>query len=90
MFFCNMIITNFNALLSNSLCRLQSLNGAHKDWILDLCMLPDNDVLISCCRSGVVKLWSSESCSQLDEAKAHSSAVNCLASNSRNLFTASR
>ena len=53
-------------------------------------MLPDNDILMSCCRSGVVKLWSSETCNQLDEVKAHSSSVNCLATNSSNLFTASR
>ena len=57
---------------------------------MDMCMLPDNDILMSCCRSGVVKLWSSETCNQLDEVKAHSSSVNCLATNSSNLFTASR
>lgn len=69
---------------------IQSVNGAHRDWILDMCMLPDNDVLISCCRTGRVKLWSSDTCNPLDEVRAHSSAVNSMAINSSHLFTASR
>lgn len=69
---------------------LQSLYSAHKDWILDMCMIPGSDVMTSCCRSGTVKLWSAEACSQLDEVKAHSSSVNALTASESNVITASR
>ncbi|XP_067929509.1 kinesin-like protein KIF21B [Watersipora subatra] len=83
----DMCIKKWN--LSEPSSQPQSVNGAHKDWITDMCMLPDNDILLSCCRSGTVKIRSNETCQQLDEVRAHSLAVNSMATNRSNLFTAS-
>uniref|UniRef100_T1J740 Kinesin motor domain-containing protein n=1 Tax=Strigamia maritima TaxID=126957 RepID=T1J740_STRMM len=67
----------------------QSINQAHKDWVCGLCILPGNQVLLSGCRGGFVKLWSVESCAQICEIKAHASPINSVTSNSTSVFTAS-
>ncbi|XP_020295594.1 kinesin-like protein KIF21A isoform X2 [Pseudomyrmex gracilis] len=73
---------------------VQSLNNAHKDWILGLCMINSGSVMISGCRGGVLKAWSvpkdhSGECTPIGEVRAHTSAINAIATNQQHIFTAS-
>ncbi|XP_023229479.1 kinesin-like protein KIF21A isoform X3 [Centruroides sculpturatus] len=70
-------------------CLVQSLNQAHKNWICALNLLPSKSMLLSGCRGGQLKSWSSESCQLLDEIKAHNAPINSIATNSTSIFTAS-
>ncbi|XP_059472977.1 kinesin-like protein KIF21A [Neocloeon triangulifer] len=67
---------------------LQSINGAHKDWVCGLALLHDG-LLVSGCRGGVLKLWATESCLPLGEIKAHNSPINAVTTNSTCIFSAS-
>ena len=72
---------------------LHSVNSAHKDWIQTLSILPNSNTLISGCRQGYLKLWSTESpkqCNLIGDIRAHSGAINCIDTNSNVVFTASR
>ncbi|XP_063220986.1 kinesin-like protein KIF21A isoform X2 [Bacillus rossius redtenbacheri] len=68
---------------------IQSLNNAHKDWLCGLAYLPGGQMILSGCRQGMVKLWSTESCQLLGEVKAHYSTINAITTNSSHIFTAS-
>ncbi|XP_046473383.1 kinesin-like protein KIF21A isoform X2 [Neodiprion pinetum] len=73
---------------------VQSLNNAHKDWVLGLCTVNHGSVLISGCRGGLLRAWSvprdqSGECSLLGEVRAHSSAINAVVTNQQHIFTAS-
>ncbi|XP_046997793.1 kinesin-like protein KIF21A isoform X1 [Schistocerca americana] len=68
---------------------IQSLNGAHKDWVCGLTFMPGGQILLSVCRAGMVKLWSADTCSLLGEMKAHGSPINAITTNSSHIFTAS-
>ena len=69
---------------------LQSINSAHKDWVCALDFLPGSNTLLSACRGGMLKLWAIDSFTQLAEIKAHSSPINAIATNSSQVFTASK
>lgn len=79
---------------------LHSVNSAHKDWIQSLAILPNSQTLISGCRQGYLKLWSTEARQVKDESRrhlmnligdirAHSGAINCIDTNANLVFTAS-
>ncbi|XP_054717642.1 kinesin-like protein KIF21A, partial [Uloborus diversus] len=68
---------------------IQSLNQAHKDWVLSLSFLPNKDVLMSGCRGGFLKLWASASTQLIGEIKAHSAPINAISTNSSCVFTGS-
>ena len=68
----------------------QSINAAHKDWICALDFVPATNVLISGCRGGYLKLWQPDTCISLGEIRAHSSPINAIATNSTDIFTASK
>ncbi|KAG7203017.1 hypothetical protein KM043_010144 [Ampulex compressa] len=73
---------------------VQSLNNAHKDWILGLCMINSGSVMVSGCRGGVLKAWSvpkdqTGECTAIGEVRAHSSAINAVTTNQQHVFTAS-
>ncbi|KAL6419900.1 hypothetical protein ACFW04_004403 [Cataglyphis niger] len=73
---------------------VQSLNNAHKDWILGLCTINNGSVMISGCRGGILKAWSvpkdySGECTPIGEVRAHTSAINAIATNQQHIFTAS-
>ncbi|XP_043793336.1 kinesin-like protein KIF21A isoform X1 [Apis laboriosa] len=72
---------------------VQSLNNAHKDWILGLCMINNGSVMISGCRGGVLKAWSipkdQAECIPIGEVKAHNTAINAVITNQQHVFTAS-
>ncbi|GFO28015.1 kinesin-like protein kif21a [Plakobranchus ocellatus] len=67
----------------------ESINAAHKDWVCALDFLPGTDTLVSGCRGGFLKLWQADTCSSLGEVRAHSSAINAIATNTSSIFTAS-
>lgn len=74
---------------------VQSINNAHKDWILGLCIVNSGSVMVSGCRSGLLRAWSvpkdtESECSLLGEIRAHSTAINAVISNQQNIFTASK
>lgn len=75
-------------LLSSRL--VQSVNQAHKDWIQSLSVMPNSNTLISACRSGFLKLWSTETCNLVGDIKAHQASINCVDTNSNLVFTASK
>ncbi|XP_053213727.1 kinesin-like protein KIF21A isoform X2 [Panonychus citri] len=68
---------------------VQSINQAHKDWIQALAIKKDASTLISGCRSGFVKLWSTDTCQPIGELRAHSGAIHSLDVNSRLVATGS-
>ncbi|KAL6259324.1 hypothetical protein P5V15_009240 [Pogonomyrmex californicus] len=73
---------------------VQSLNNAHKDWILGLCTINNGSIMISGCRGGILKAWSvpkdhSGECTPIGEVRAHASAINAIATNQQHIFTAS-
>ena len=45
----------------------QHLTAAHKDWVCALDFLSSQNVLLSGCRGGALKLWQVDSCSQICE-----------------------
>lgn len=68
---------------------VRSLNNAHKDWICGLCFLPGGNTVVSGCRAGYIKLWSTETCALVGEMKAHNSTINTITANNNHLFTGS-
>ncbi|KZC06514.1 Kinesin-like protein KIF21B, partial [Dufourea novaeangliae] len=73
---------------------VQSLNNAHKDWILGLCMVNNGSIMVSGCRGGVLKAWSvpkehGGECAPIGEVRAHGSAINAVITNQQHIFTAS-
>ncbi|XP_076284321.1 kinesin-like protein 31E isoform X2 [Lasioglossum baleicum] len=73
---------------------VQSLNNAHKDWILGLCMINSGTIMVSGCRGGVLKAWSvpkeqGGECAPIGEVRAHGSAINAVITNQQHVFTAS-
>lgn len=74
---------------------VQSLNNAHKDWILGLCMINSGSIMVSGCRGGVLKAWSvpkeqGGECAPIGEVRAHGSAINAVITNQQHVFTASK
>ncbi|XP_014212531.1 kinesin-like protein KIF21A isoform X2 [Copidosoma floridanum] len=73
---------------------VQSLNNAHKDWILGLCLINGGSVMVSGCRGGFLRAWSvptfGDNASEfLGEVRAHTSAINATVANDQHIFTAS-
>ncbi|XP_034236761.1 kinesin-like protein KIF21A isoform X2 [Thrips palmi] len=68
---------------------IQSMNNAHKDWVLGLSFIPGGPLLLSGCRGGTLKLWNADMCTLLGELKAHSHAINSVTTNTSQIFTAS-
>ncbi|KAG5345472.1 KI21A protein, partial [Acromyrmex charruanus] len=73
---------------------VQSLNNAHKDWILGLCTINNGSIMISGCRGGILKAWSVPKdylgeYTPIGEVRAHASAINAIATNQQHIFTAS-
>ena len=58
-----------------------SLTQAHRDWICALCFNPGGQILLSGCRGGGVKMWSTESCQVVGELRAHASTINAITTN---------
>jgi len=73
---------------------IRTMNMAHKDSVQALKLVGNgndynNDLLVSGCKGGILKVWDSESCKLISEIKAHSSSINSIDSNSNFIFTGS-
>lgn len=68
---------------------IQHMTGAHKDWVCALDFLRPQNVLLSGCRGGMLKLWRVENGSPVCEIKAHRHPINAICTNSSCVFTAS-
>ena len=71
------------------------MNLAHKESIQALSLIKNandfnNDLLVSGCRGGILKVWDSDSCKLLSEIKAHSAGINSIAYNNNFIFTGSK
>lgn len=55
-----------------------SLSNAHRDWICGLAHLPHSRIVVSGCRGGVLRLWSTETWDSVGEMRAHSASVNAI------------
>ena len=67
---------------------------AHANWVcaLDVLERSQNNgasMLVSGGRHGIIKFWDTDNLSSMGEYKAHTSTINCIASNSTHMFTAS-
>lgn len=67
----------------------QHMTGAHKDWVCALDFLRTQNVLLSGCRGGILKLWRVENGTLVCEIKAHRHPINAVCTNSSCVFTAS-
>lgn len=68
---------------------VHSINQAHKDWIQALAIRKDGSTLISGCRSGFVKLWSTDICQLIGEVRAHNNGIHSIDVNSKFVATGS-
>nr|XP_058952852.1 kinesin-like protein KIF21A [Pocillopora verrucosa] len=68
---------------------IQHMTAAHKDWVCALDFLHPQDVLLSGCRGGMLKLWRVETGAPVCEIKAHRHPINAICTNSSCVFTAS-
>uniref|UniRef100_A0A665WLD6 Kinesin family member 21A n=1 Tax=Echeneis naucrates TaxID=173247 RepID=A0A665WLD6_ECHNA len=68
---------------------LQQVPNAHRDWVCALGVVPGSPALLSGCRGGVLKLWSTDTLGTLGELKGHESPINSISTNGSHLFTAS-
>jgi len=68
---------------------VQSINQAHKDWIQALAIKPEVSTLISGCRSGYLKLWSTQTYQPLGKQRAHSAAIHSIDMNGKIVGTGS-
>lgn len=66
---------------------MQSLNNAHKGWVSGMAI--SGDVLLSCCRGGVIRLWNIKTCDALSEMKTDLS-MNDIVTTDNKVFTASK
>lgn len=65
---------------------------AHSNWVCSLSAIKSRrhgSMLVSGGRNGVMKVWDVNTLNSLGELRAHTSNINCIASNSDSLFTAS-
>lgn len=66
-----------------------SLSNCHRDWVLALDTFMQDQYLLSACRGGYLRVWSTENCRSFGEINAHSMAINSIATISQAAFTAS-
>ncbi|KAH7638489.1 hypothetical protein HUG17_2522 [Dermatophagoides farinae] len=62
---------------------------SNRGWVLALDTFLQETVLLSACRSGYLRLWSTENCHLFGEIQAHQMAVNDIATIQQTIFTAS-
>ncbi|XP_065653153.1 kinesin-like protein KIF21A isoform X1 [Hydra vulgaris] len=67
----------------------EHLTAAHKDWVTALNFIPNENILISSDRRGVVKLWNANTCKLAGEMLAHGKSINAIKCDESRIFTAS-
>ncbi|XP_063073101.1 kinesin-like protein KIF21A isoform X2 [Engraulis encrasicolus] len=68
---------------------LEQVPTAHADWPCALALVPGSSSLVSVCRAGLLKFWSSETLAPLGELRGHDMPINGISTNTDHIFTAS-
>ncbi|XP_031616973.1 kinesin-like protein KIF21A isoform X2 [Contarinia nasturtii] len=63
----------------------QSLNNAHKGWVSGMTI--SDDILLSACRGGIIRLWNVNTCESIADMKTDS-AINDIVCNRQLIYTA--
>ncbi|XP_055302873.1 kinesin-like protein KIF21B isoform X5 [Sitodiplosis mosellana] len=63
----------------------QSLNNAHKGWVSGMTI--SDDILLSACRGGMIRLWNLNTCESIADMKTDS-PINDIACNGQLIYTA--
>lgn len=66
-----------------------SLSNCHRDWVLAMDTFMGEQYLLSACRGGTLRMWSTEDCRTFGETQAHPVAINSIATIPQAVFTAS-
>uniref|UniRef100_A0A8C1P6B0 Kinesin family member 21A n=1 Tax=Cyprinus carpio TaxID=7962 RepID=A0A8C1P6B0_CYPCA len=69
--------------------QLQEVSNAHSDLLSSLAVVPGSSAVMSGCKGGLLKFWHTDTLRALGEIRGHDSSVNCICTNSSQLFTAS-
>lgn len=65
----------------------QSLNNAHKGWVSGMAI--SDNILLTTCRGGYIRLWNVETCDSMAEVKTDS-PINTIVANGSSIYTGSR
>lgn len=65
----------------------QSMNNAHKGWVSGMAI--SDDILLSSCRGGIIRLWNVNTCESIADMKTDS-AINDIVCNGPLVFTAAK
>jgi len=78
------LLTLLMMMMMMMLIGCQSVPRAHRDWVCGMTSIPQgpSSLLLSVCRAGVLRAWSSATCGLVGELQAHMAPVNCITSNS--------
>ena len=66
-----------------------NLSNCHRDWVLALSTFIRDSLLLSACRGGSLRVWSTENCRSYGEIQAHNMAIHSIGTISQFAFTAS-
>lgn len=66
---------------------IQSLNNAHKGWVSGMTI--SDDILLSACRGGMIRLWNVNTCESLADMKTDS-PINDIVCNGQTIYTAAK
>uniref|UniRef100_A0A8C1P726 Kinesin family member 21A n=1 Tax=Cyprinus carpio TaxID=7962 RepID=A0A8C1P726_CYPCA len=67
----------------------EQVEQAHSDLLSSLAVVPGSSAVMSGCKGGLLKFWHTDTLRALGEIRGHDSSVNCICTNSSQLFTAS-
>uniref|UniRef100_A0A8C1P891 Kinesin family member 21A n=1 Tax=Cyprinus carpio TaxID=7962 RepID=A0A8C1P891_CYPCA len=67
--------------------QLQEVSNAHSDLLSSLAVVPGSSAVMSGCKGGLLKFWHTDTLRALGEIRGHDSSVNCICTNSSQLFT---
>lgn len=65
----------------------QSLNNAHKGWVSGMTI--SDDILLSACRGGIIRLWNVNTCDSIADMKTDS-PINDIVSKGQLIYTAAK
>lgn len=63
------------------------MNNAHKGWVSGITI--SDDILLSACRGGIIRLWNVNTCEGIADMKTDS-AINDIVSKGQIIYTAAK
>lgn len=63
------------------------MNNAHKGWVSGMTI--SDDILLSACRGGIIRLWNVNTCDSIADMKTDS-PINDIVSNGQVIYTAAK